>query len=236
MDNVTVSPDEWIWGSAESAVVGIGMSQTFTFTNNGSDYVNINLNALLPVPSGFIADFSTISQLGPSRSAPWKLSYTPPEAGEVMLDFSIPCVFFTKTGHLTTDVNITVSGPVATSVLGEVSPPAIDFGKVPRFHEARKPLTIKNAGAVPLQVSDLMVTSNEQFSLLVDGTTIIPAKILIPANGSLEVDVNFTVFVEGAAAATLSFGTTDPNQPNVQIPLTGIGIAPTGPIVTHPLH
>jgi hypothetical protein len=214
MVNITVNPPEWTW-APQILKVGSPYFKTFKFTNNDSETAYVRLFDLTTPFAG-----TNALEITPNKSESASIEFKPQQAGNISIDMNIP-VGDPVQGTL----SIPVSGLVANSQLGAF-PQSMDFGDVPRFSGKRMIATIHNAGVVTLQISDLAVTHDLGFGFIVLNS------LLVPVDGSLELDVEFAPFAEGDASATISFKTDDPNNPTVHIALTGIGTAPLGPI--HP--
>ncbi|MDT7041204.1 choice-of-anchor D domain-containing protein [Candidatus Nitronereus thalassa] len=105
----------------------------------------------------------------------------------------------------------------------EVAPPSVNFGNVELFSSQSAIVTIQNV--VPdadLTVSDFALSSGGtgDFTL----TTVPATPLVIPANGSADVEVTFTPSSEGAAADSLDITSDDPDESLVSVAISGTGI------------
>ncbi|MDT7041203.1 choice-of-anchor D domain-containing protein [Candidatus Nitronereus thalassa] len=105
----------------------------------------------------------------------------------------------------------------------EVAPPSLNFGNVELFSSQSAIVTIQNV--VPdadLTVSDFALSSGGtgDFTL----TTVPATPLVIPANGSADVEVTFTPSSEGAAADSLDITSDDPDESLVSVAISGTGI------------
>ncbi len=96
-----------------------------------------------------------------------------------------------------------------------MTPNRLDFGLVSTVTPGRRVLSLVNVGAEHLVLSDVAVTA--PFS-----TTLSTAS-LAPGEG-LEVVVELLPTGPGVVNGTLTFETNDPDQPVVEVPLTGEGV------------
>ena len=111
-------------------------------------------------------------------------------------------------------LGICLVGPLTAQEI-VVDPTSIDFGKVLVGVAAQQTLTISNEGTADLIVSDVTV-DNRAFE--VD-----PTSLTVPADSSLPVSVTFTPGSEGLISGTLSIFSDDPDDPTVEVPLSGTG-------------
>jgi len=122
-------------------------------------------------------------------------------------------------GQSTPDLTVPVRGEALLPRL-ELSPPSLAFGEVETRAGARLPLTLRNIGTSPLQVTGIAVRG-QGFGLAKPfaGVTINP-------EGALSVEVLFVPARLGENAGELRITSSDPNNPALTIGLSGsYGIA-----------
>ncbi len=104
----------------------------------------------------------------------------------------------------------------------EVSPPSVDFGEVLALTESQAELTIANTGGRDLQLTNLELQRGDQgFSI---GSI---ATVLLAPGAQVPLTMSFRPTGAGDAADQLQIDSDDPNQPAVQVPVTGVGVAPS---------
>ncbi|MFN7919164.1 MAG: SBBP repeat-containing protein [Bryobacteraceae bacterium] len=111
---------------------------------------------------------------------------------------------------------VRVAGGLDLNPSAAVSPTRIDFGDVIIGQFRELPLTVGNAGTFPLNVNS--ITSALQ------SVTVTPNLVgtLQPGETRL-LTVRFTPVANGAVATTISVSTDDPQQPMLNVPVTGTG-------------
>jgi hypothetical protein len=97
----------------------------------------------------------------------------------------------------------------------DVSVMDIDWGNVAVGSGLDRTLTISNTGSNPLEISN--ITSSDP--AFVPN----PATLTIEASGSEDITITFSPSVEGPYSATLTITSNDPDEPDVNIALSGNG-------------
>ena len=100
-----------------------------------------------------------------------------------------------------------------------VATDTVDFGEVPLGSAASRTLRVRNPGRTTLTITNLQV-GNLAFSADF-GTDAIARR------DSTTLTLSFAATSRGSRASTVQFGTNDPDQPTITIPLTGFGVVPT---------
>ena len=107
-----------------------------------------------------------------------------------------------------------------------VLPATRHFGHVMIGESLEAILTVSNTGNAPLTVNSI-ITDNPRFSVTSPGT---PFTVAVGATAP--VTVRFTSVSEGAQTGRLSFISNDPNRPNINVTLEGIGAARIGKVAS----
>ncbi|MNR71421.1 IPT/TIG domain protein [compost metagenome] len=112
----------------------------------------------------------------------------------------------------------------------KVSTSALAFGSVPLGEKAAKSLTLSNDGTSPLQLSGISAGSSAEFELANACSPV------LAAGDTCSVEVAFTPFGAAERTAYLSILSNDPGTPQVNVLLTGLGQAASGPKQGPRLH
>lgn len=96
----------------------------------------------------------------------------------------------------------------------------LNFGSVTVFRNLDRQLSIQNTGNATLTINSL-ISSNLQYNII--GTTV---PLSIAAGAQQVLTVRFAPGARGDQPATLSIKSNDPVRPQVDVPLTGKGVAP----------
>jgi hypothetical protein len=105
----------------------------------------------------------------------------------------------------------------------EVAPRQYDFGLVDLGTSSAQLVTISNTGDAPLVVDGvaLLTGSGVGFKL----TDAPPVPFEIEPNATVDIGLLFAGFAGGAASATLRVTSNDPEEPVIEVPLTGYGVS-----------
>ena len=119
---------------------------------------------------------------------------------------------------ITIPVNLTVVSQMPDIV---VSTDSLDFGVVYIGNDSTLVLAVSNQGSDPLIVSNISSDADE-FTVDITGFTLQPAQ-------SQNIDVTFTPISDELIAGVLSIDSNDPNDPIVEVSLSGQGLIPGVP-------
>lgn len=97
---------------------------------------------------------------------------------------------------------------------------SLNFGNVKLEYDSIKTLKIENNGLETLTITNLSITGN---FFIIGATT----PINIPAGGSINLTIKFSPTQLGSNSGTLTISSNDPDTPNLNVDLNGIGIKPT---------
>lgn len=111
-------------------------------------------------------------------------------------------------------INITEMIPAIS-----VSCPSKDFGSVIVGNTSNRSCTVSNTGTGDLSVDSISITGSDasMFSQTNTCSTVSPG-------GSCEISLTFAPISVGPKSATLGIASNDPNNPTVEVTLTGIGV------------
>jgi len=116
----------------------------------------------------------------------------------------------------------------------EVFPESVDFGEVPirTTPVETRVVTVRNAGTADLVVTGVTFSEDSaaEFGLLVE----IPEVTLRPEE-QLKIAVTFSPSAEAPFYGTLLIRSSDPERPQVAVPLVGTGVAPAPEDIEIPL-
>jgi hypothetical protein len=122
-----------------------------------------------------------------------------------------------------TDLQNEISEDGAPDITAD--PPAIDFGDVLAYDAgapdvATEIVTVGNEGDIDLHISQLRIEGDGAY------TVGAPSSTLIPPGGTAQFTVSFEPNTAGEVGANVYIDSDDPDEPTVQIPIIGVGIAP----------
>jgi hypothetical protein len=106
-----------------------------------------------------------------------------------------------------------------------VDPESLDFGSVPAGETRTLPVTLRNEGTGPLNISGLSVI-NGRFQAT--GAT---GSFALDPGGSRSFTVRFSPNASGTQTGTMSLATNDPIRPSVRWELRGVGTAVVNPAI-----
>lgn len=113
-----------------------------------------------------------------------------------------------------------------------IDPLSIDFGSARLNTNVDVDLTITNAGAVPLSIEAITITGeNSPFSIVNGGDP-----VELDPEAELIVTVRFSPGEPGDYADNLVIVSDDPNDDEITVALTGIGLTPTPELEINPLR
>lgn len=84
-------------------------------------------------------------------------------------------------------------------------------------------VTVYNQGNAPLSLESLQLTQSEQGQFSMASLEVLP--VIVEPNTVIDLEVSFSPVVEGVDTAVLSIYSNDPNDPVVDVVLTGVGIS-----------
>ncbi len=112
----------------------------------------------------------------------------------------------------------------AQQIALNLDPALLEFGQVRVGQTLKRTLTIENIGEIPVQILDVSL-ENETSTIQFDGDPSMILGDLIPGSQT-SITLQFAPASRGNALNTLEFETDDPEHPIIQVPLSGMGIAP----------
>jgi hypothetical protein len=117
---------------------------------------------------------------------------------------------------------VTTTPPAPAPNIG-VNPTSVNFGSAETGTTVDRTLTISNTGTSALDVSSL-ASSDAAFTVIGPGTP-----FTVAAGGSTPVTLRFTAGAIGAASGTLTIESNDPDEPAIQVQLSGTSTEPPAP-------
>ncbi|MBN1517002.1 choice-of-anchor D domain-containing protein [Candidatus Sumerlaeota bacterium] len=201
--------------------LGASAPSSFTITNIGDadlEFTSIEITGDSSSAFSFTATPSTAS-LSASESRTYYVTFDPDAEG----------------AHSGTTVHIASNDPYsptdAPSLSGNgllppdisVSPSEIDFGErnIDTGPSIQYPVTVYNTGGAPLEILSITIAGNTDsaFAFYHDP----PDTSDIPAGGSRAYQITFDPSTTTTYTATLEITTDDPDEAQVDVPLTGVG-------------
>ncbi len=106
----------------------------------------------------------------------------------------------------------------------EVSPETVDFGElsVTDGESLSSVITISNTGGAELYINDVSITGDDRGVYTL--STLSSASV--DGGSAITLTLTYTPSTAAEDAATLTISSTDPDQPTVDVPISGTGIAP----------
>lgn len=150
----------------------------------------------------------------PGRSLDLDVVFTPSDAG---VDEGLIVISSDDRDEPTVEVEISGVGGVPTTCSIGVAPSQVTFGLVERGRRAVLPVEIRNAGAQPCTVTQLALAGAAEFTL----ANSVPAEITVSPGAVHRVPVAYQPTDYGDHTTALSFGSDDPGQPQVRVPISG---------------
>jgi hypothetical protein len=120
-------------------------------------------------------------------------------------------------GRLTLNIEDNVSEPDI-----DVSPTSHDFEVVEVGSTKTTTVTISNVGDADLAINSLTFSSGSSSIFSVTSPSSLPT--ITPPGGMLDVEIVFAPSSEGSSSDVLEIGSDDPDEPSVQVSLSGMGI------------
>ena len=111
-----------------------------------------------------------------------------------------------------------------TTATIDCTPSSIDFGelRVVEGESLSQPITCSNLGEDDLHILDVSLWGNTEATY----SKTAPSSLMLPAGSSMQLMVTFTPTTDATNTASVLVESDDPDQPTVEIPLIGDGIAP----------
>jgi hypothetical protein len=217
-----------------SVTVGTSADQTVTVTNAGTDNLLIGTVASadpLPAPFSILNDTCSSQTLAPSASCTITVRFAPNATSSLSDTFDIP-----SNDPDEDPVTVSVSGTGTGAPVPNISVPAsVDLGEVVENDtSAPSEVIISNTGSLDLTVSSIAIDAGTDFTLDLGGGSnpCTTANPIIPAGDNCSVVVVFAPKSVGAISDNLAITSDDPDQPNVNVLLSGTGLDNVTPAVT----
>jgi hypothetical protein len=115
------------------------------------------------------------------------------------------------------DVPVAGVGGTPPNCTISVAPALVNFGLVQRGRQATLPVVVHNGGSQPCNLTNVQLTGAPEFSVASGGG----AMITVAPSSSHSVAVKFLPDNYGAFHTLMTFGSDDPSQAMVQVPIDG---------------
>ena len=214
---IAVSPSGHDYGDVQ---LGSSASQSFTVSNEGTEMLDVTA---LDLTGSDAADFSV------TTGAPGSI----PPGGSLTVEVTFaPQSLGAKTAALEIASNDPDENPLTVNLSGNavpvpvqditVEPASYNFGDVTLGATASFTFTVRNDGTADLLLStvELLDPAAAGFAMFLPDTL---PQLLAPG-GVFTVDVDLTPAALGALSATLRFGSDDPDENPLDVPLSGNGM------------
>ncbi len=218
--NISVSPTSLDFGNVN---VGSSSDLMITITNEATSTAALTGTVSIPTPLAppTLSPFSIISgggafNLMPGTSVTVTVRFSPTAAGSASASLFIT---HNATNQPANPVNIALSGTGISLNVPVISiiPTSEDYGIVKLNKKKAASFIVTNSGKANLSIASTITgTDAAMFTTKSGSKTIKPGK-------STTIKVTFKPTSTGSKSADLEITTNDPNNPTVDIPLTGTG-------------
>lgn len=211
--DITVSPTAVDFGDVQS---GLDETQTVTVSNDGGGSLGINSISISGVDAGDYMQSNNCTTVAAGDSCQIDVTYFASGEGPSAATLSIDS---TDPDEATVDVPLDGNAVAVNPGDIDVSPASVDFGEVLSGTNAVQTVTVSNTGGESLGINSVVLSGADASAFMQtnDCTT-------VAAGGSCSVELTFFASGEGARTATLSIGSTDPDEPTVEVSVTGTSI------------
>ncbi|MEM1057290.1 MAG: choice-of-anchor D domain-containing protein [Bacteroidota bacterium] len=208
---ITVVPDSLGLGDV---LIGTTAQDTVRVRNDGTADLTLSSLALTTGTVFSIVSGGSGGTVSPGDSAQVVIQFAPVGLGAEADTLTIAS---DDADEPNVQIELTATG-LAPDIT--VAPDSLEFGPVLIDEGAEGTVVIRNEGTSDLTVSSLALTVETEFSILSGSPGVV-----LPGD-SLEVLIEFVPSVSGTLADTLTVLSDDPDEPSIQVELTGLGLAP----------
>jgi hypothetical protein len=195
-----------------SAGVGKTVSQIATVENTGTTTVTLT-KASVSTKEFSISGLQFPISIQAGQRARFTVSFKGSKPGRIKGKLHF-------TGDPTDPDPVDLTGSAGNSAPKlEISAASHDFGKVTVNTVANATLTLTNSGAGNLNISQITATGT------VFSVTGVSVPAVVPAGGTVTVNVAFSPKTAGNDTGTVAIASDDPTTPNATVSLTGVGTA-----------
>ncbi len=197
--------------------VGASALHTFRISNTGNaDLVVDSLMFLGTDPDLFQVTQEGVTPfvLSSGRSQPIIVQYAPTARGS-----HSAVLRFYSNDLITPQFDLVLRGTGSTPSIA-LNTPALDFGELPVTLDSTQTLIFSNMGGADLVVDQIVVSGGDSTQFDVQG---VAAPFVLAPSDSLVLGVRFRPASAGSKSATLRIESNDPDQPQLDILLSGIG-------------
>ncbi|HDL20814.1 MAG TPA: choice-of-anchor D domain-containing protein [Nitrospirae bacterium] len=228
--DITVSPTSIDFGSVTE---GSSSTETVTVTNDGNADLTIGTVNTIGAPFGIVNDTCSARTLTPTVTCTFNVRFAPSTTGSFNNTLDIP-----SDDPDENPVTVSVSGtgvaaPVpdidVTDSMGDANDLHMPFPDTTEgLIITTETVTISNTGNAILSVSNIELTGTNpgEFTFDVSApTSCLNTSFLLTAGGNCTVTVTFSPTTTGSMSATLAISSDDPDEPTVNVALTGTGLS-----------
>ena len=207
--------------------VGEVTTGTLEIANTGDANLEIGNIAITDNNESFSLEFATKGTMTPAGIA---TQWTIEPGNALYVDISFhPVAIGATTGTLTIESNdpadpvydVTLSGVGEAAPNVSVNPTSLDFGEVWVGHSTMNSFTVSNTSDLALLNLTGITSDNPAYTV----TTNVPLPVTISTVTPVTVMVSFTPSTMGTISGIVTVSTDDPETPEVNVSLSGIGIA-----------
>ncbi|KMQ75080.1 choice-of-anchor D domain-containing protein [Marinobacter subterrani] len=199
---------------------GLTAEETVTLSNTGNAALGINSISLTGPNASAFMQTSSCTTIEPTASCDVTVTYIPSGEGDQSATLTIDS---TDADTPTVDVPLTGRSVLAPVPEIAVTPEAVDLGRVQVGQSTSAQVTVSNGGNETLLINSVTLQGADasQFLQTNNCTTVAPDQ-------SCTVELSFTAASAGARSAQLIIGSSDPESPELTVPVSVEGFdAPT---------
>ena len=215
--HVVLTPDTLDFGSTN--VGSASPPRSVTVANTGDDTLVVSAIVLGGADG---ADFTEAQALpltiGAGSSAAVAFQFVPTAGGE-----RTATATFTTSDPFAPTTALALDGGGQTPTV-TATPNQLAFGDVRVGSGASLPLQLSNTGSGELTIAGLVIDGAEATEFVLDA---IALPLVLEPGGSANLHVNYDPTVVASESAQLEVTSDDPNDADLVVPLSGIGVSPT---------
>ena len=215
--HVVLTPSTLDFGSTN--VGSASPPRAVTVANTGDDTLTVSAIVLGGADG---ADFTEAQALpltiAAGSSADVAFQFVPTAGGE-----RTATATFTTSDPFAPTTALALDGGGQTPTIA-ASPNKLAFGDVRVGSDASLPLVLTNTGSGELTIADLIVDGAEATEFVLDAVAL---PLVLDPGGSANLHVSYDPTVVASESAQLDVTSDDPDDADLVVPLTGLGVSPT---------
>lgn len=211
--DIAVSPSAVDFGDVQA---GLDDTQTVTVSNEGDGALGINSISISGADAGDFMQSNNCTTVAAGSSCQVDVTYFAsgegPSAATLTIDSTDP-------DEGSVDVLLDGNSVAVDPADIDVAPTSVDFGDVMSGLSATETVTVSNTGAESLGINSVTLSGADAGAFMQSNncTSVAPG-------GSCSVELTFFASGEGVRNATLGIGSTDPDEPTVDVPVSGTSV------------